>query len=145
MTWSEAAFLGFAWNLIGLAAITLWTTVLCFLMFFGLKSIDMLRVETEHEFKGETHKSGDALARDSSIHLSANNRHGYAQARRVGLSRGRLGGAAVHEGRGRDPLAGGLKTELLYLLCRKSPCIVQLYSHSHRIGNNKRFPCIRLE
>ena len=52
MTGSEEAFIGFGWNLVGLVAIITWTAVLCFIMFFSLKQMKMLRVETEHEFKG---------------------------------------------------------------------------------------------
>ena len=43
---------GLAWNVVGLIAITTWTGVTCFMMFFILAKLNMLRVETNHEFKG---------------------------------------------------------------------------------------------
>lgn len=52
MTGSSEAAIGLAWNLIGLATIIVWTGVMCFVMFYILKKNQMLRVETEHEFKG---------------------------------------------------------------------------------------------
>ncbi len=52
-TWSSESFRGLGWNIVGLCAITVWTTVLCLFMFYTLKRLDMLRVEAEHEFKGE--------------------------------------------------------------------------------------------
>jgi Amt family ammonium transporter len=52
MTGSNEALMGLAWNCIGLLVIIAWTSVLSFIMFFTLKKMKMLRVETEHEFKG---------------------------------------------------------------------------------------------
>jgi len=49
---SAAAWRGMAWNCIGLLVIVAWTSALSFCMFFILKKMKMLRVETEHEFKG---------------------------------------------------------------------------------------------
>lgn len=57
MTGSSEAAIGLAWNLIGLATIIVWTGVMCFVMFYILKKNQMLRVETEHEFKGELAES----------------------------------------------------------------------------------------
>lgn len=56
---SEAA-LGLAWNVIGLVAIVSWTGVNCFVMFYVLKKLGMLRVEPEHEFKGRYTTRGEA-------------------------------------------------------------------------------------
>ncbi len=53
MTGSSESLEGLAWNCIGLLAIALWTAVWTFIMFYTLKRMDMLRVEAEHEFKGE--------------------------------------------------------------------------------------------
>lgn len=48
---SEAA-LGLAWNIIGLLAIIAWTGINCFFIFWSLKKVNMLRVDTDQEFKG---------------------------------------------------------------------------------------------
>ena len=53
MTGSSKAFVGLGWNIVGLLAIIAWTAVLCFVMFYSLKQVDMLRVQAEHEFKGK--------------------------------------------------------------------------------------------
>ena len=52
MTFSEKSFIGLGWNCVGLLTIIVWTGAMCWLMFYGLKSVEMLRVEAEHEFKG---------------------------------------------------------------------------------------------
>lgn len=52
MTGSEQAFIGLGWNCVGLVVILAWTGISCFIMFFLLKKLKMLRVETEYEFKG---------------------------------------------------------------------------------------------
>jgi len=52
LTWSAESAMGLGWNLIGILTITVWTGGMCFVMFAILKYFKMLRVETEHEFKG---------------------------------------------------------------------------------------------
>ena len=45
--------MGFMWNLIGMAAIMLWTAALSFMMFYTLKQLNLLRIEAGQEFKGQ--------------------------------------------------------------------------------------------
>lgn len=56
MTFSTDAFVGLGWNVVGLVTILVWTGVTCFVMFFLLKKLHMLRVEADHEFKGQITK-----------------------------------------------------------------------------------------
>ena len=44
---------GLAWNLIGVVAIITWTGLTCFIIFYFLARIKLLRVDTEKEFRGE--------------------------------------------------------------------------------------------
>jgi Amt family ammonium transporter len=43
---------GLAWNLIGLVAIISWTGITCFVIFYSLSRVKLLRVDTEKEFRG---------------------------------------------------------------------------------------------
>ena len=52
MTWSTESFIGLGWNVVGLVTITTWTGTTCFVMFHILKKLNMLRVDTDLEFKG---------------------------------------------------------------------------------------------
>ena len=53
MTWSRQSFIGLGWNVVGLVTITVWTGLTCFVMFYVLKKLNMLRVDTDLEFKGK--------------------------------------------------------------------------------------------
>ena len=52
MTGSAEAAADFGWNIVGSIAIITWTGALCFIMFYSLKKMKMLRVESGHEFTG---------------------------------------------------------------------------------------------
>ena len=52
MTWSTQSFIGLGWNVVGLVTITVWTGFTCLVMFYILKRLNMLRVDTDLEFKG---------------------------------------------------------------------------------------------
>ena len=45
--------IGLAWNLIGMGAIVVWTGLTCFIIFYSLSKVKLLRVETENEFRGK--------------------------------------------------------------------------------------------
>ena len=49
---SAEAAAAFGWNIVGCIAIVTWTGALCFIMFYSLKKVKMLRVEASHEFTG---------------------------------------------------------------------------------------------
>jgi len=42
-----------AWQLVGLVSIFAWTALLCVLMFFTLKKLNVFRVPFEYEVKGQ--------------------------------------------------------------------------------------------
>ena len=44
---------GGAWNLLGLVAIISWTGLTCFVIFYSLARVKLLRVDTEKEFRGK--------------------------------------------------------------------------------------------
>ena len=52
MTGSAQSFVGLGWNVVGLVTIIVWTGFTCFVMFYVLKRLKMLRVDTDLEFKG---------------------------------------------------------------------------------------------
>ena len=52
-TGSSKAAIGLGWNIVGLLVIITWTGVNCFFMFYILKKLKMLRVETHMEFQGK--------------------------------------------------------------------------------------------
>ena len=54
MTWSTQSFIGLGWNVVGLFTITVWTGSTCLVMFYILKRLNMLRVDTDLEFKGNS-------------------------------------------------------------------------------------------
>lgn len=51
-TSSKTAYIGLAWNCIGLMSIIAWTAVTSFIMFYTLKKFNLLRVSPEMEFRG---------------------------------------------------------------------------------------------
>lgn len=65
MTGSEKAFIGLGWNCIGLITIIVWTGTMCWIMFYGLKSVEMLRVQAELEFRGKLVTRKQLLQSDS--------------------------------------------------------------------------------